>query len=81
MGVIEPDDHQATVACLALDLDQVTRIDPIAGSGGLSARIAATHHFAYKMVPPGDMPQEHSATLIRIRGFAVSAYLIEVALG
>lgn len=80
MGVIEPDDYQATVACLPLDLDQVTRIDAIPGSSGLSARIAATHHFAYKMVPPGDMSEEHSATLIRVRGFAVSADFIEVAL-
>ncbi len=80
MGMIEADNTQAAIACLALHVDEFFRGDPVASTGRLATRIRAPHDLADQVVDTGYVTKQNSATLVGIGQLAMSANRIEIVL-
>ncbi len=77
--VVEPDDVQLRLARLALNAEQLARIDVIAVVGRVCAGVAAEHDGADILNSFAvDYAQQHAAALVRISLFAMTAKLIEL---
>lgn len=80
MRMIEADDAEPTVACLALNVDKLFWSDPVACSSRLATGIRAANDLADEVMRAGDVTQQNSAALIGIGELSMSANRVEIVL-